>query len=118
MNHTHNNAYDVITSTIDKAKPFIVPWLNNEIINNPSTTYTVIMQNDSVMLAEQPDLPVDPIDHPHKNNIHFYFVVIKDTIGYEGYLYLLSPNYHISLLRLMTGEALARRKESIAKSAL
>ena len=95
-----SNAYDIVTLTIEKAGSLISEWLRGDIAKNPSTIYTVIMDNGSATLTEQSDLPVDKIDHPYKSKTHFYFIILEDKVRYEGYFYFLDPNYHISLIRM------------------
>lgn len=100
----------VVLSIIDKAKDFISAHLPT-IQDNQKILYTVIVNENKgyQLLAEQPDLPVDPIDHPHKNRTHFYVMLIRGTSCYEGYVYLLNPNFHFSLIRVLQDDAFRQR---------
>lgn len=100
----------VVLSIIDKAKDFINEHLPT-IQADQKLLYTVIVNENKGyrLLAEQPDLPVDPIDHPYKNLTHFYVMLIRGTVCYEGYVYLLNPHFHFSLIRVLQDDAFKQR---------
>lgn len=94
----------IVLEALEKARPFLNGCITSHISAEPSNTFIVILDHRNGCLThklakgDQSKLPVDTIDHPHKDKTHFYFIIILDDLCYEGYLYLLDPNFHISLL--------------------
>lgn len=100
----------IILNAIYANSKFINEQVKDLISANPAKIYTIVIDDKKAMLIDQPDLPIDPIDHPNKGKTHFYFMVLKDNCCYEGYIYLLNPNFHLSLVRALKGEAFSERE--------
>lgn len=100
----------IVLNAIYQASEHIGPWVTTPILANPEKVYTIVLKPGGAMLIDQPDLPNDSIDHAYKAKPHFYFILLKNGVAYEGYIYLLNPNFHLSLLRVFTGEAFSERE--------
>lgn len=99
----------IILNAIYGTSRFINEQVTGIISANPTKIYTIVIDDKKAMLIDQADLPDDHIDHPHKAKTHFYFMVLKDGVCYEGYIYLLNPNFHLSVIRAFKGEAFVER---------
>lgn len=120
-NTPFEQAKEIVLSSIEWARTSVTLWMKDTIVPNPQTIYIVILnpRNKTCLLAEQKQniLPKDPIEHPYKTNIHFYFIIFAPDACYEGYLYVIPPenNFHISLLFQLRGEDLKKREELFSK---
>ena len=102
-----------ILKEISNATPAINRYVESHINKNLDKTYSIIIvvKTGKVLLTELKNLPEDEIEHSHKSNVHFYFVVLDQDRNYctEGYLYLLNPNFHLSLLRVLNETEIQER---------
>ena len=102
---------DAVLSAIDRHRDFIDRECQPKIVRAHGTgvTHTIVLRGAHAMLVVQPHLPDDPINHPYKRKPRVFFMVVTDDTCYEGYLYLLQPNFHTSLLAALKGDAYAER---------
>lgn len=102
----------VVMGIIERSKEFINEHLST-VRDNPQILYTVVINENKGyrLLVEQSDLPIDATNHQYKNRLHFYVMLIRGTACYEGYVYLLNPDYHLSLIRVLQEDAFKQRVE-------
>jgi hypothetical protein len=74
-------------------------------------------------------IPADPHPHPYKGEVRFWFVIVSDSLLLEGCVYLLpappppspdepSGGLHVSLIRVLAGDALeAHKRWLVARAA-
>ena len=104
---------DIVLKYIYDSSDFLNQNFTLLLSNDPVTVILDYRHNIWRGIGESKNkdlLPPDPINHAHKERPKFYFIILLPNIAYEGYIYLLQPSFHVSLLFKLTGELLDQRK--------